>query len=96
MTINRPASLDATELDNNDPRVDRLIAEMKNVFGEDRRRIDHALAVLGFAQTILAAEGGDPLIVKAAAILHDIGIQASRAKNTALRRADFRKSKVRR
>jgi putative nucleotidyltransferase with HDIG domain len=53
---------------------DMLIYEMKKVFGEDQKRIEHALAVLNYAEKIQAHEGGDPLIVKAAAILHDIGI----------------------
>lgn len=53
---------------------DRLIDEMKEVFGEDKKRITHALAVLDYAEQIQAAVGGDPLVVKAAAILHDIGI----------------------
>jgi len=53
---------------------ERLIGEMKSVFGSDQRRIDHALAVLKYAETILQEERADPLTVKAAAILHDIGI----------------------
>jgi len=53
---------------------DKLIEEMKQVFGQDRRRIEHALSVLDYAEQIQAAEGGHPLVVKAAAILHDIGI----------------------
>jgi DNA-directed RNA polymerase subunit RPC12/RpoP len=53
---------------------DRLIARMKQVFGTDKKRIDHALAVLDYAERIQAEEGAEPLIVKAAAILHDIGI----------------------
>ena len=58
---------------------EKLIDEMKKVFGEDQKRIEHALAVLNYAEQIQAAEGGDPLVVKAAAILHDIGIiQAER------------------
>ena len=59
---------------------DKLIYEMKKVFGEDQKRIDHALAVLDFAEKIQAQEGGDPLIVKAAAILHDIGIHEAERK----------------
>jgi hypothetical protein len=59
----------------------RLISEMQASFGPDQRRIDHALAVLGYAERILAAEGGDPLVVKAAAILHDIGIQEAQRKH---------------
>ena len=54
---------------------------MKKVFGEDQKRIDHALAVLDFAEKIQAQEGGDPLIVKAAAILHDIGIHEAERKH---------------
>ena len=57
-----------------------LIEEMKNVFGDDQKRINHALAVLDYAQQIQAVEGGDPLIVTAAAILHDIGIQQAQRK----------------
>ena len=56
---------------------DRLIDEMKAVFGDDSRRIRHALEVLEHAERILTAEGGDPLVVRAAAVLHDIGIQAA-------------------
>lgn len=51
-----------------------LIEQMKNIFGQDQKRIDHTLAVLDYAEKIQQAEGGDPLVVRAAAILHDIGI----------------------
>jgi predicted hydrolase (HD superfamily) len=60
---------------------DRLIAAMREVFGADQRRIDHALAVLGHAEAILAAEGGDAEVVTAAAILHDIGIQQAEQRH---------------
>jgi len=59
---------------------EKLIREMMNVFGADQRRIDHALAVLNYAEQIQTAEGGDPLVVKAAAILHDIGIHEAEHK----------------
>jgi len=58
----------------------KLIEEMKNVFGDDRKRIEHALAVLDYAEQIQNVEGGEPLIVRAAAILHDIGIQEAERK----------------
>ena len=58
-----------------------LVGEMKTIFGDDARRIAHALEVLGYAETILAAEGGDPLVVRAAAILHDIGIHEAERKH---------------
>jgi len=60
---------------------ERLIGEMREVFGTDKRRIDHALAVLDYAEQIQAREGGDPLVVKAAAILHDIGIVEAERKH---------------
>jgi putative nucleotidyltransferase with HDIG domain len=59
---------------------DKLIGEMKNVFGDDQKRIEHSLAVLDYAEQIQNVEGGDPLIVRAAAILHDIGIQEAERK----------------
>ena len=59
----------------------KLIDEMKKVFGSDQKRIDHALAVLRYAEQIQAVEGGDPLVVKAAAILHDIGIHEAERKH---------------
>ena len=59
---------------------EKLIDEMKKVFGKDRKRIEHALSVLNYAEQIQAAEGGDPLVVKAAAILHDIGIHEAERK----------------
>jgi putative nucleotidyltransferase with HDIG domain len=59
---------------------DKIIDEMKKVFGQDQKRIDHALAVLDYAEQIQTAEGGDPLIVKAAAVLHDIGIHEAERK----------------
>jgi hypothetical protein len=58
----------------------KLIEEMKSIFGSDQKRIDHALAVLDYAEQIQTAEGGDPLIVKASAILHDIGIHEAERK----------------
>ena len=59
---------------------DRLITQMKAAFGPDQRRIDHALKVLSYAQRILQDHAGDTLVVQAAAILHDIGIQRAEQK----------------
>jgi putative nucleotidyltransferase with HDIG domain len=59
---------------------EKLISRMKNVFGDDRKRIEHALTVLDYAEQIQNVEGGDPLIVRAAAILHDIGIHEAERK----------------
>ncbi len=61
--------------------LDQLVAAMKATFGQDQKRIDHALAVLAEAQSIMRAEGGDPRVVLAAAVLHDIGIQEAEKKH---------------
>ncbi len=58
-----------------------LIQKMTEVFGDDRKRIEHALEVLDFAETILQTEHADPLVVRAAAVLHDIGIQEAEKKH---------------
>jgi hypothetical protein len=60
--------------------TEKLMAEMVNVFGDDVRRINHAMAVLWHAQRIRAVEGGDELVVDAAAVLHDIGIHEAERK----------------
>lgn len=67
-----------------DSLCDALIEEMKKVFGQDRQRIGHALEVLDYAERILQGEPGDPgdpLVVKASAVLHDIGIQEAERKH---------------
>ena len=58
----------------------KLIGEIGKVFAGDQRRIDHTLLVLDYAEQIQQAEGGDPLVVKAAAILHDVGIPQAERK----------------
>jgi putative nucleotidyltransferase with HDIG domain len=60
--------------------ADKLKDEMKEVFGGDGKLIEHTLSVLRYAEQIQAAEGGDLLVVKAAAILHDIGILQAESK----------------
>lgn len=57
-----------------------LINELKTVFRNDEKRINHALKVLSLAKEINKSEEGDPLIVKASAILHDIGIHEAEKK----------------
>ena len=59
---------------------ERCTEAMKGFFGSDVRRIDHALEVLEYARSIQAVQGGDPRVVLAAAILHDVGIPASEEK----------------
>jgi len=60
---------------------DKLVYEMEKYFAADEKRIEHATAVLNYAEQIQAVEGGDPLIVRAAAILHDIGIGEAERKH---------------
>lgn len=57
-----------------------LIAAMQEVFGDDKRRIHHALSVLHYAEILLKTEPADELTVVAAAILHDIGIHEAERK----------------
>jgi HD superfamily phosphohydrolase YqeK len=57
-----------------------VIAEMRNIFGIDEKRIKHALDVLSFAEEILLKEKGESDVVIAAAILHDIGIHEAERK----------------
>jgi HD superfamily phosphodiesterase len=64
-----------------DSIADQLIAAVKTEFGADQRRITHALQVLERAEEIMQAEGGEPRVVIAAALLHDIGIQEAERKH---------------
>lgn len=62
---------------------DTYIAEMQAHFGTDKRRINHALKVLRFAEMILEGENvADDLrtIVTITALLHDVGIKAAEEK----------------
>ena len=62
-----------------DPALaDSLIPEMENVFAETPGMIEHTQTVLGHAVDIQEQEGGVLAIVRAAAILHDIGIPKAR------------------
>jgi len=61
---------------------ERLSDRMKAVFGRDQQRIDHALNVLDYAEQILRTEpDASGLVVRAAAILHDIGIPQAQQKH---------------
>ena len=59
-------------------QIARLMVEY---FGEDSRRIEHALRVLYHAEQIMAEHPDcDPEIVIASALLHDVGIKVSEGK----------------
>jgi HD superfamily phosphodiesterase len=49
--------------------------EMERFFGDDMRRIAHALEVASHALQIQASEGGHQDIVTMASLLHDVGIK---------------------
>lgn len=54
--------------------LDRVRSEMEAYFGEDQRRIEHALQVSLYARELLSYIDADPVQTLAAAYLHDIGI----------------------
>jgi len=57
---------------------DMLIHEMKLACGDDRARAQASIAILRRAETLLGERGGDPLVIRSAAILHDMsGEQAA-------------------
>jgi len=60
--------------------ADQLIEAVKQEFRDDQDRITHALAVLDRAEEIMRNEGGQPRVVIAAALLHDIGIREAEQK----------------
>ncbi|MDP2983335.1 MAG: HD domain-containing protein [Candidatus Latescibacter sp.] len=62
------------------PTIQGIIEAVKNEFGDDRKRIDHALSVFRYAQELLEKESGDKDVVYAAALLHDIGIHDAERK----------------
>lgn len=54
--------------------LERVRRAMEDHFNDDRRRIDHARQVAGYAEQILAFIEADAVVTLAAAYLHDIGI----------------------
>lgn len=60
--------------------INIIIDEMKKYFDGDKKRINHAIKVLGFARDILKEEKADPEIVETTAVLHDIGIHEAEKK----------------
>lgn len=60
--------------------ADRLAEAVREVFGRDERRIQHARRVLDYAQQLLQQVSADPAVVVAAALLHDIGIARAEDK----------------
>jgi len=72
-----------TREEKNNRLRERISSEMKKYWGEDTKRVNHALKVAQYAEEILKIEGGHPLVVLGAAYLHDVGIkEAERKKGT--------------
>jgi HD superfamily phosphodiesterase len=61
-------------------RIAQVRTAMEEYFGEDRKRIDHALRVTAFACQLMEEEPGTPDLVVATALLHDIGIREAERK----------------
>src|SRR5512136_1711338 len=61
-------------------RISQVRAAMEEYFGDDARRIDHALRVTAFACGLMEEEPADPELVVATALLHDIGIREAERK----------------
>ena len=59
---------------------DKLLKELEDYFGSDRKRINHAKNVLQYAEELLKCESGDWNIVIPASILHDVGIKIAEEK----------------
>jgi hypothetical protein len=66
---------------------------MKEHLGGDKERIDNALKVLRFAEDILEKEEGNPKVVIAAALLHDIGIHEAKKKPEGAKGSDQEKDR---
>lgn len=75
-----PKSVDY-DLEGGESLADRLIEAVKAEFGDDQRRITHFISVFEYAMDILMGEEGNPKIVTAAALLHDIGIIVAEKKH---------------
>lgn len=63
--------------------ITKITEQMIRVFGQDVRRINHALKVLGFATAIADLEKlseGEKETLSLSALLHDIGIQEAEKK----------------
>ena len=57
-----------------------LVSSMESYFGSDSKRIAHAHKVTEYAERLMGPEGGDPSVVVAAGIFHDIGIPNAEKK----------------
>ncbi len=59
---------------------EKLLEDISLLFGEDKKRIDHAKKVTEYVQELLEKEEGDYHILMPTGILHDIGIKVAQEK----------------
>ena len=59
----------------------KLVKALINHFGDDDRRIEHALEVTKWAERVGESEGGDPEVVLAVGLLHDVGIKEAEERH---------------
>jgi len=64
-----------------DADKEALTRAMEEYFGTDARRIKHALRVTAYVEELMAPEKGDPRVVLAAGLFHDIGIHRAQEKH---------------
>jgi hypothetical protein len=55
---------------------ERLLLVMQEKLTRNEERLYHTLRVLGWAEKLLSEVGGRPIVVKAAVILHELGVQS--------------------
>lgn len=63
--------------------LEKTIKEMNSIFGDDVKRINHAMEVLKHSSAIYngeSPEDGTRIIVELAAVLHDIGIKQAESR----------------
>lgn len=59
----------------------RVRAAMEDYFGDDQKRIEHALQVCRYAEELLTFIDADPVLTLTSAYLHDIGIHEAERKH---------------
>jgi len=60
--------------------LEQVRRDMEAYFDTDRKRIEHALQVTGYARSLLESIDADEQVTLAAAYLHDIGIHEAERK----------------
>jgi hypothetical protein len=60
----------------------KLLKALIANFGDDDRRIQHALEVTHWAERIMESEGGDGDVVLTVGLLHDVGIKEAEARHS--------------